>query len=186
MKPKLLVSALILLPVLAVAAPKKPPKSSVVRFFLAGGQLTAEESYVKYDPKARYFLVATGDCDGVSVDLILTPQPSTSGMGITQDDKKLALAKTTRRTTLPRLRDGKGVNIGDTPQQVEQKLGALPSQVSPRHEFNGRDWVYLAAVPLKRKHKYSSSTLQNYRATYTFRDGKLWAIHYNLQDPHGC
>ena len=35
-----------------------------VRLHLAGGKIEDEADYVKYDPAERYYLIATGDCDG--------------------------------------------------------------------------------------------------------------------------
>lgn len=184
MHSKLLTIVFVFLPMLAVAAPRKAEQSSLVRLHFAGGNLVDEASYTKYDPKSRYFLIATGDCDGASIDLILTPNPDKSGYAVGVSPQEMVARKYIKRVILPRLRNGSGVNIGDTPQQVERKLDSRPSQILIRKEINGREWVYLTTVSLKRKG--SRSTLQNYRATYTFRNDKLWAIHYNLQEPDGC
>ena len=180
---KLIAAAFILLPTLAVASQSSKLQNhpAFVRLSLAGGNLTNEESYVKYDAKARYYLIATGDCDGASVDLILTPSPASSGMG--DDDREYAKDKNIKRVALPRLRNGKGVNIGDTPQQVQKKLGIAPHHSWVRNDLKAREWNYYANIVMNSR---KARGMQNYRATYTFRNGRLWSIAYNAQEPDGC
>lgn len=179
---KTIAAAFILLPMLAVASQSSKSQNypTFVRLSLAGGNLANEGGGVKYDAKTRYYLIATGDCDGASIDLILTPSPASSGLG--DDDREFAKDKNIKRVALPRLRDGKGVNIGDNPQQVQKKLGAAPHHSWIRKELNAREWNYYANIFMKSR---QARGMQNYRATYTFRNGRLWAIAYNVQEPDG-
>jgi len=157
---------------------KQPNYPSFVRLYLAGGNLADDADYVKYDSKERYYLVATGDCDGASVDLVLTPNPVGYGYDPATSDKALV-----ERVALPRLRTGKGVNIGDTPQQVQRKLGATPHWSSYDRETKKREWVYRASIFMKSREKRGK---QIYRGTYTFLNNRLWSIHYNVQEKDGC
>jgi hypothetical protein len=152
---------------------------SFVRLSLAGSRLEDEGSYVKYDQKERYYLIATGDCDGASIDLILSPDPK--GFGF--DSSDAASRRRVKRVTLPRLRTGTGVNIGDTPQQVRRKLGVPPHWSSYDRETKEREWVYRAAILVKSRQQRGK---QYYRATYTFHNERLWSIHYNMQEEDGC
>lgn len=180
---KLLVTLFVLVPMLAVAAPYSSTSESYptfIRFSLAGGNLVDDAGYTKYDPKARYYLLATGDCDGASIDLILTPSPASSGRG---DDREFANNKSVKRVVLPRLRNGKGVNIGDSPQQVQKKLGARPHHVWVKKDLRQLEWVYYANIFMKSR---QARGMQNYRATYTFRNARLWSVHYNVHEADGC
>lgn len=163
--------ALVLLPTLAVASPGSKPQKfpAFVRFRLAGGNLMDKDNfYEKYDAKERYYLISTGDCDGTVRTLILTPSPSSSGMG---DDDRYFAEKSLKRVTLPHLRNGKGVNIGDTPQQVRKKLGVGPHRAWAKKDSKARVWAYYS-----KRHSYA--------AEYTFRKGSLWSIIYTIGD--GC
>jgi len=148
--------------------PKGQPK--YVRFSLAGGDLGKADSYTKFDPKQRYYLIATGDCDGASVSLILTPKPD--GYGIEPDDKK----SWGKFVSLPRLRTGQGVNIGETPQQVKRKLGRAPHFLS--YEAGKKERIY--------QYRANLGNGWQYLGIYTFHNERLWAIHYNYGRSDGC
>lgn len=164
----IITAVLALLPILSTASQSSDSQKhpAFVRFSLAGGSLMDKDNfYEEYDAKERYYLISTGDCDGTSRDLILTPSPASSGIG--GDDRSFAKDKNIKRVTLPRLRNGKGVNIGDTPKQVKRKLGRGPHRSWIRNDLKVRVWNY-----------YSKT--HSYTATYLFRKGRLWSISYHV------
>ena len=164
------------LPLMAITAvtctsptPGRPSRSypRFVRLSLAGASVNDRGSSVKYDPRERYFLLATGDCDGASIDLVLTPDLSAWNR---------RLEASTPRVSLPRLRTGRGVNIGDTPQEVRMKLGRSPHFYSYDSERRARVYEYRA--------KLGHGWL--YSGEYAFRNERLWSIHYNVAHEDGC
>ncbi len=101
------------------------PRSKVVRISLAGSRLDiGQADFVKFDSKANYYLIHGGDnWESPGAYLLLCPAADLSSLGTFE-----LVKGEVQRTTLPRLRTGRGINIGDTPAQVRQKIGA-----SPRH-----------------------------------------------------
>lgn len=155
----------------AQAAERRP---AFVRLKLAGVDIQDQQHFVKYDPKERYYLVASEDCDGASTDLALTPSPG--AWGVKPDDKSIV------RASLPRLRNGTGVNIGDTPAVVRRKLGARPWKWVYHRKLDERVWTYEAPkIPVRMRH--GISRVRDYTATYIFEHGRLWSIYYNVAVP---
>ena len=158
-------------------------RPSYVRLSLAGREVGDESVRSTYDPKQGYVLFVTGDCDGSSVDLILASHPRVLSRSSDEDSSLQRWLKSNahvKRGTLSGLRNGRGVNIGDAPREVQRKLGAPPHQV---RSSGGLEWTYFAVVDTPSRRKRGP---QNYRASYQFRNNRLWAIHYNLADQDSC
>jgi hypothetical protein len=78
-----------------------------------------------------------------------------------------------RAGTLPSLATGHGVVIGDTPRQVQRKIGK-----PTRTRRTGRKWQ-------QRIDTYSARIRDRrgpwqYQAVYTYRKGRLWAVELTL------
>lgn len=134
--------ALAVLPCAAAPKKKAPHYPSFVRFQIAGEDVR-KDGDTKFDPKAGFYLIHTGDCDGASVDLILTPSKSPKDNWDWTWTSKHNEARVTR---LPRLRSGSGVNIGDSPATVQRKLGAGPHNIYAQSPI--REWTYSAVLDI--------------------------------------
>jgi hypothetical protein len=82
-------------------------------------------------------------------------------------------------TTLPRLRTGKGINIGDTPQQVRRKLGSQPATSQYNYKSKQRVLTWKAPIMINAEGRWQNWA---YRGIYTFRNERLWAIKYVAVD----
>ena len=151
-----------------------------VRYTLAGQRLGQGE-FVKYDPSSGYYLVEYGDSDGDVDRIILCPDKAAVGVEPGGGTGNL------QQVTLPRLRTGKGVDIGDTPAQVRHKLRARPNQwcrYEDAWEVEVAEWhphdkcrvdSYVAQV---RFPDDRTGGRYRYEADYVFLNGRLWAIEY--------
>lgn len=137
-------------------------------------------SWLKFDPKSGYYLERSTDGLGklMVLQLVLIPDRKRLDTG---DDIK------TQKVTLPRLTNGKGVNIGDSPKQVEGKLGALPEVSRYNRKTKIRTYIYKAPIALllnasagKSRHWFN----WEYQAFYEFHHEKLWAISYRASEPY--
>lgn len=120
-----------------------------------------------YDEQQGYHLYHSGDCDGAAIYLILSPE-SFNGGG--------------KPAHLPRLRNGRGVNIGESYAEVQRKLGARPVSNDYNSKNGERVVQYAADVHIRS----GSRTYVTYTAKYTFRNDRLQEIWYSLFDAHGC
>lgn len=151
------------------------PARTFLRFTLAGADVRDGLSFVKHDLKAGYYL-----CDQTEgfrhsyplAVLTLSPYETLAAM---MDFTPV------RTSILPRLRSGKGINIGDTPPVVEQKLGALPTTTSYDRRTNQLTYTYETTFSLT--HGSMTHKRMNYVATYTFHNSRLWAVEYHLNEP---
>ncbi|MBI5832892.1 MAG: hypothetical protein HZB16_11380 [Armatimonadetes bacterium] len=162
----------------ALEAAAGQPRPYLVRLTLAGGKLVDQADYCKFDKNQGYYLIATGDCDGASVDLVLTPDPTPYGWGGDTTDG----GRPPTPASLPRLRTGTGVNIGESPKQVLAKLGAKPESNTYDKKTRVREMCFYAKV----KVRSMGRDYTRYGATYTFRDEKLWKIGYGIGTEDGC
>lgn len=169
MKNFLIVAAAALATTLPCAANEKE-NPGIVRMSLAGARVDDNKEFTRYDARQHYYLIATGDCDGASLDLILTPDPSLIYEGgLDERGEKV------ERFALPHLRDGKGVNIGDTPDQVRRKIGVAAQGIDVDSSHGQITWNYYAMVNLPKL----KGGRRNYHARYFFRKDRLFAIWYN-------
>ncbi len=151
------------------------PTPTFLRFTLAGADVRDGLSFVKHDPKAGYYLCDRTDGFQRSYPLaVLTLSP--------YETVDAMMDFTPVRTfILPRLRSGKGVNVGDTPPVVEQKLGALATTTSYDRRTNQLIYTYETTFSLT--HGSMTHKRMNYKATYTFHDSRLWEMEYELIEP---
>ena len=168
---------LILLTALHPTWAKPSQRPPFMRLSLAGVQIGDTRS--KYDPKERYFVIGTGDCDGAHMSLILTPDLKAEGY-IWEDEELRKLP----RVSLPRLRTGKGVNIGETPSQVQRKLGAAPHFYS--YDREKKELVYVYRASYFQRSGTARAEKINCTGSYKFRNGRLWSIRYSLNEADGC
>lgn len=153
-------------------------QSNVVRLSLAGVRVGHMGNMRgKYDPKQGYYLIELQECDGAHKHLLLTPDPAEAYLEAEQI-QRLA------RVHLPRLRTGKGVNIGETPAQVQHKLGKAPDFYSYDRVKKERVYEYRATLPKQRRGRKQEKS--SYRGVYKFRNERLRSITYNLDIGDGC
>jgi hypothetical protein len=190
-----LLTALLGATLLAGSAQSKP-RSSVVRFSLAGEKLrVGQADFLKFDPESNYYLVHYGyTWENPAAHLRLFPASDLRNGELEGYGTKVQLA------TLPRLRTGTGVNIGDTPAQVKRKLGGPPK--SPRFDKKTGELTYSyrqrvvinipASAYIYREPPMAEKSIitrtYSYGASYAFRNGRLRSISYSLVDPtwRGC
>lgn len=147
--------------------------SSVVRASICGNRLgTSFGPY--YDKKQGYYLL--GDVDGLG-------KPMIASLILCPDFKPLKSYGARRdeitQKTLPLLREGKGVNIGDSPYQVRQKIGQPPHETRYNRISKIRTYIYGGKIDLKVDGEMQSGW--DYTATYTFHREKLWSIEYHAE-----
>jgi hypothetical protein len=168
---------------LGIASPK-PIQTTVqdlkyhakfVRASLAGSQLNpSQKNFLKFNKKEGYYLYYSSDGLGrlMSMKLVLCPD-------LNRLDVHYPKGPTAKRNiemnSLPRLRTGKGVNLGNSPQQVQRNLGS-PPQIS-KYNYKTGEHVYTWKSPIAVK---ANSRWQNwaYHGIYTFRNERLWTITY--------
>lgn len=176
-------------PTVGVFAASSHDNPTYARLTICGIRLG--NSATIYDAKEKYFLVSTGDCDGASLTVVLSPDINRLGFGgmDTEAGRKELIAEA-NKTSLPHLRDGSGVNIGDSPRRVKQKNGTptrvLRNSLEVTYIYAGKIWVRpeksYETVFLDES---SRAVQRGYRAEYFFRHNKLWAIRYTAFDEHG-
>jgi hypothetical protein len=180
---KYLIMSVLLLPSLTVsgAKPTQTPsqefkyRAKFVRTYLAGSRLSpAQKNFLKFDKKEGYYLNSYSDGLGrlMSIKLVLSPDPKR--IGDPYSDGEIA-KKSITFTVLPRLRTGKGVNIGDSPQQVRRKLGSSPMTSQYNYKSKERVYTWKAPIVVKAENRWQNWT---YYGIYTFRNEQLWAIKY--------
>lgn len=158
-----------------VASQRKSHQSAsrVLRTVISGRRLgTSFGPY--YDAKTGYYL--TGIVDGLGrpmvAYLILRPDfAPLESHGLSREDIK--------QKSLSRLRKGKGINIGDSPQQVRQKIGRNAHQSYHNPKTKALTYIYRAAISLKVDNEMQNGW--DYKATYTFRRDKLRSIEYEAR-----
>lgn len=190
---KLIIGSLALVVGLASTASSLAPKrysdvkfsAGFVRVQLAGARLSPHQHhFIKYDPKSRYYLRSIPDGAGrlQSLTLILSPDYKRLDQG--DGGPPYAI-----KASLPRLTNGTGVNIGDTPQQVKRKLGAEPEEFSCNRKTRVRIYIYKAPVSVllaltdKSDRPYRDWSRWTYTGTYEFHNEKLWLIRYDADEP---
>lgn len=147
--------------------------SNIVRLSLAGMRLNLRQgNYLKHDAEAGYYLNVSNN--GNSVGLFLCP----SRDYVAEESGDEAPLPAAVRGKLPRLTTGAGVNIGDTPQQVARKLGAMPGQNFYTDFRKERTYTYHGRVPVQALGG-SAHKSWYYLAKYIFRHEHLWAIDYS-------
>jgi len=155
-------------------------RATFVRTYLAGSCLSPhQKNLLKFDRKKGYYLNSFSDGLGrlMSIKLVLCPDPKRLGDPFA--DREIEKKEITF-TTLPRLLTGKGVNIGDSPQQVHRKLGSRPATSQYNHKTGERAYTWKAPITVKADNRWQKWT---YYGTYTFRNERLWAIKYWAFDP---
>lgn len=167
----------------ALAAQHRAMPSHVVRLRLAGATLNPKQSeYHEYDALQRYHLVAGNhfNADGAgNAYLLLCPdlkrQPDLS-------DTLAGIAL--ERGALPQLRAGTGVNIGDTPQQMQHKTGTVAKVIAYYPKTQMRVYRYTTRLTLDSSVPGARAQVKYvYKADYTFFKGRLWSILYMIQYP---
>ncbi len=152
---------------------------------LAGYALAYDKAHSTvgvYDPKSRYMLVRTVDCDGADVMLLLTrDRNKIREFGYKIPDgtpAKEGQVQTMNVKPLPSLTTGKGPKIGDPPSRIEQVLGHghKTSRTGPARQFLNYQYLLVAG-------KGDEAT--SYDETYTFKQGKLIEISFGW-DQAGC
>ena len=85
-----------------------------------------------------------------------------------------------RQVSLPSLRTGRGVNIGDTPKQVRSKLGAPTNIIKPQDsEIGELTYDYEAIITMPRPASNKGKVIKRaYMATYVFHKNRLQSIAY--------
>ncbi len=168
--------------VLAVVLALNFSNSSAPKWFsplLAGYLLENDESHRDvgvYDKRTGYYLIRYAEGDGANLTLLLTRDrkmiqdqgykvPSLPDSGNT----RLLAEK-----SLPSLKTGKGIKIGDTKSQVQSLLGK-PHKTSTEGSANQYDVLsYQAAV--KADPKKVGSLGQFWQQRYVFKENRLIEI----------
>jgi len=126
------------------------------------------------DPKSGYFLVRSAECDGALLSLVLTrdrKMVSEMGFKVPNYKTKEAGEQKILIKPIPSLSTGKGVTIGDSPDQVRQRLGP-PTKT--KHTGGRKQFVEL--VYTWKSGKGEDET--DIEETYTFKGGKLIEIEF--------
>lgn len=156
--------------------------ANLIRTQLAGIQMDVKQKdFIWFDAASGYYLAKTGShWEHFGANLILTPDRKT--IPFIKDPKTTVKV---RQVKLPRLRSGSGINVGDTIAQVHHKLGEEPEYFYPEYKSPERTEVYFGCTKMKTPQKNGGFNLKTYyyRAEYTFRNGKLRTIEYNLTSP---
>ena len=150
----------------------------LVRLSLAGETLNPRKPFFKvlYDPKSNYYLIGDGfGPDHItSVSLTLAPASKIAEFAGT--------IKRRQNATLPRLKSGSGVNIGDSPATVLRKLGQAPQQTGIDYESKKYTFWYKKLVWVMPPHS-NKREKWHYTAYYSFDKNRLWAIIYAIASP---
>ena len=159
------------------AVSSQPPKRPLhLRLTLADVRVGQVKKL--YDPKEKYFLIGTGDCDGAHMSLYLVPEAELGRSWSAEWKKKIP------HVTLPRLRSGTGVNIGESPTQVRRKLGKSPDYYSYDQPNKIRVYQYRASWFERDSTGKNEKIL--YRGDYKFCNEQLISIRYSVSEADGC
>lgn len=157
---------------------KHATKPYTVRLSLAGERLNLQKPFFKvlYDPKSNYYLIGDGFGPDHLTSLTLTLAPASKIAEYQGTIERRQIA------TLPHLKSGFGVNIGDSPAIVLRKLGQMPQQTgvdyeSKKHTFWYRKSVWVTPPRKNKPEKW------HYSAYYSFDKNRLWAIGYSIASP---
>ena len=157
---------------------------TVLRTKLLGAYLDPSlPDMMKFDVRQGYYLVRHTDGLGraLVVKLLLFPDPKKNrGYQPSQDIYNTKL----QREPLLSVRQGYGVNIGDTPRQVEQKLGRAPDY----HSYSSRQGrgIYRYRSPIMISLNFKKALEKwEYTADYRFENGRLRVIEYEARYPFG-
>ncbi len=125
-----------------------------------------------HDTKRGFYLLRTTECDGAILTLTLTHDRNVvtdQGFSVPEfepkhsDNGSIALVE----RTLPSLRTGKGVVVGDTPNAVRLRLGS-PTRTKRHAPF--LDFVYEGHTREARR--------TDHVQRYTFKSGRLVEIQF--------
>jgi len=149
--------------------PQSGPVPRFVTYHLGGVNLIAQKWDSDYegrcDPKSRYCLSSANGPDGCEYIMNLSP-------GFERDEQYWSVSRSELEKEFKGVRvpliTGRGVRIGDTPRQVQRKIGKPTSQSIYKSETL---YVY----------EYRGKRL--YDARYTFPNGKLRSIYFRDARP---
>ena len=171
--------------VLAQSNVRANQSNPVLRTKLAGASLDPNlPDFIRFDVRQGYYLAR--DTDGLGralvVRLYLFPDPKKNGgyqpLQDIYNDTKL------QREPLPSVRQGYGVNIGDTPQQVKQKLGRAPDYQS--YSLRQGRGIYRYQTPITIAFDFKAAREKwQYTADYRFENGRLRVIEFEACYPFG-
>lgn len=165
------------------SATKLPPQETrseprFVTYHLAGVSLTDEHKWRKdsdyagvHDPKSNYTLYYGNGPHGCEYVLTLKP-------GCTWSTGKEELQRVFQGVRL-KLVTGRGVAIGDTPQEVERKIGK-PTFIDMKAYKGMRDNKPYEILP---NYTYIYKGERLYAARYSFKNGKLSEIRFRDARP---
>lgn len=148
-------------------------KPSVIRTTIADKKLGTSFGPF-YDKQEGYYLLGNVDGLGKAMVAYLILRPDFKPLedyGISREDVK--------EKTLPHLRGGRGINIGDTPRQVRQKIGQAAHKSRYNRKTKARTYIYQSKISLKVGDEMARDW--DYTATYTFHHEKLWSIEYEAR-----
>jgi hypothetical protein len=158
----------------AIVMDSKPPKWFTP--LLAGYALDIDESHTStgvFDKAKGYYIVRSDDCDGAYISLTLTKDRhvvQSNGFGVPSLSKD-GNNRMVKERPLPSLQTGNGVTIGDSAQQVRDRLGK-PSKV--KEEGSRKQFDVLSYLWKTKERGYKC----NYDQEYVFKEGKLIEIRF--------
>lgn len=165
-------------------AKSKPSKSKpyIIRMHLAGARLEIDQKdFIRFDSKQNYYLIHSGNnWETAGATLFLCPASEMASYGY-----ELKQLKNAKHASLPRLRSGFGVNIGESSKIVIAKLGRKPDHTS-RNSQNP-ELIYNSRVPVRFTSRTGTKVrkMYDYQARYRFGNGKLQMIEYRVFDAEG-
>ncbi len=161
----------------------KAEDSQVLRTQLAGATLDADlPNLRKFDARQGYYLTRITDGLGRALvtGLYLYPNPKKNSGYVpprVADFNEIE----TQKTKLPSIRQGWGVNIGDTTSQVQKKLGCAPNSSSYKRETKSGAYIYEEPITLDIKRENRRVKWQ-YSAKYIFDKGRVRVIEYEAHE----
>ena len=183
MKLKALVLVAGLLWVGSEADETRANRSTSVRTQLVGAKLNPDlPNFRKFDARQGYYLVRYSDGAGraLSTAIYLFPDPA-KNRGYSPLHHDARQATSTQNVELPSVRTGWGVNIGDTPGEVREKLGRAPDYASYSRQTRRGIYGYQEPIRLYIKLEKREVTWQ-YTAKYIFDKGQLRVIEYEARE----
>jgi len=138
----------------------------------------------RYDPKSKFFVYLTNDCDGSHRSITLTRDRRLVGdlFDTSRFGRKSSPAfadAAIKERALP-LSTEDGIKIGITPKQLQAKMGK-PFKTAKRGA-KGEFWCALYKK-VQMENKDAGQVLRN---TFIFKDSKLAEISINLDSVPGC
>jgi hypothetical protein len=145
---------------------------------LAGYELAYDEKHKPigvFDAKTGFMLIRDVECDGAVVELLLTRDRKE----VVHDYSYIApnynpaksegamLAMTPK--SLPNLRSGKGITIGDSPSLVRRKLGR-PTKIDRKAPYTTFTFEFRSG---------KTEDGRDYSEAYTFRANKLVEMNFS-------